>query len=86
MVALFGCRSTHFRGCNIGGCIRAHRANRIKEIIENQGHKTALKVLDAWEDSSGLTLRDWFKRHLEIKAIEIEDGTIFEYEKEAERT
>lgn len=61
-------------------------AERIKEIIEEQGHKIALQILDAQTNSDELTLRQWFDRHLAIKAIEVEDGTIAEYEREAERT
>lgn len=61
-------------------------AERIKEIVEEQGYKIALQILDAQTNSDELTLRDWFKRHLAMKAIEVEDGTIAEYEREAERT
>jgi len=61
-------------------------AERIKEIIEEQGYKIALQILDAQTTSDELTLRQWFKRHLAIKAIQVTDGTIAEYEREAERT
>lgn len=59
---------------------------RIKEIIEEQGHDIALDILGAQQGSDALTLRGWFPRHLAIRAIEVTDGTIAEYEREAERT
>lgn len=61
-------------------------AERIAEIIDKQGYETALKVLNVTQKSDMLTLREWFIKHLERKAITIEDGTIAGYEKEAERT
>lgn len=61
-------------------------AERIKEIIEEQGYEIALQILDAQTNSDELTLREWFDRHLAMKAIEVTDGTIAEYEREAERT
>lgn len=33
-----------------------------------------------------MTLRDWFPKHLATRNIEVTDGTIAEYEREAERT
>ena len=61
-------------------------AERIAEIIDKQGFEVALKVLNVTQKSNMLTLREWFVKHLERKAITIEDGTIAGYEKEAERT
>lgn len=61
-------------------------AERIKEIIETQGYKIALEILGAQSNSDKLTLREWFPQHLSIRAIEVTDGTIAEYEREAERT
>lgn len=61
-------------------------AQRIKDIIENQGPAIALDVLGAQQQSDELTLRDWFPKHLAVRAIEVTDGTIAEYEREAERT
>lgn len=59
---------------------------RIKEVIEEQSYEVALKLLDAYRESDAITLREWFRRHLDIRAIEVTDGTIAEYEREAERT
>lgn len=59
---------------------------RIKEIIEEQGYEIALQILGATQGSDAITLREWFPRHLAIRAIEVTDGTIAEYEREAERT
>ena len=59
---------------------------RIKEIIEEQGYEIALQILGATQGSYAITLREWFPRHLAIRAIEVTDGTIAEYEREAERT
>lgn len=59
---------------------------RIKEIIENQCHRIALDILGAQRGSDALTLRDQFPRHLAIRAIEVTDSTIAEYEREAART
>lgn len=61
-------------------------AARIKEIIENQGHKIALDILGAQQESDKLTLRAWFDRHLAIRAIKVEYGTIAEYQRETQRT
>jgi hypothetical protein len=57
-----------------------------KKIIETQGHEIALEILQAQHESQTMTLRDWFPKHLAIRAIEVTDGTIVEYEREAERT
>lgn len=61
-------------------------ALKIKEIIETQGYKVALQILEAQQASDAMTLRDWFPLHLKVRSIEVTDGTIAEYEKEAERT
>src|SRR5690625_1913027 len=61
-------------------------AKQIKKIIETQGHEIALEILQAQHESKTMTLREWFPKHLAIRAIEVTDGTIAEYEREAERT
>lgn len=61
-------------------------AERIARIIDTQGHEAALKILNAQQDGKQMTLRQWFERHLKVKAIKLEDGTIAGYEREAART
>ena len=61
-------------------------AERIAAIIERQGYKVALKVLNVKQRSEVMTLEQWFRKHLERKSITIEDGTIAGYEREAART
>lgn len=61
-------------------------AERIKDIVEKRGYQAALKILGKTEKSSMLTLEEWFRKHLERKSINIEDGTIAGYEREAART
>lgn len=61
-------------------------AERIADIIDRQGYVVALKVLGVQQRSQKLTLEQWFRKHLERKAIRIEDGTIAGYEAEAART
>lgn len=61
-------------------------AERIAGIIDKQGHVVALKVLGVQQRSDKLTLEQWFRKHLERRAIHIEDGTIAGYEAEAART
>lgn len=61
-------------------------AVKIKEIIETQGPAIALQILEAQQVSETMTLREWFPQHLAVRAIEVTDGTIAEYEREAERT
>jgi integrase len=61
-------------------------AERIAAIIEKQGYTVALKVLGVQQRSQKMTLEEWFRKHLERKAINIEDGTIAGYEAEAART
>lgn len=61
-------------------------AKRIKHIVETQGHEIALEILQAQRESDTMTLAGWFPKHLAIRSIEVTDGTIAEYEREAART
>lgn len=61
-------------------------AERIAKIIDKQGYKVALRVLNVKQKSDVLTLEEWFRKHLTRKSITIEDGTIAGYEREAART
>ena len=61
-------------------------AERIRDIIDRQGYQVALKVLNVTQKSKVMTLEEWFRKHLERKAIKVEDGTIAGYEREAART
>lgn len=61
-------------------------AEKIKQIIETQGHTIALQILHAQTEHDGLTLADWFTKHLQVKSISVTEGTIAGYEAEAKRT
>lgn len=61
-------------------------AERIQDIIEKQGYKVALRVLNVKQKSNVLTLEEWFRKHLVRKSITVSDGTIAGYEAEAART
>lgn len=61
-------------------------AKKIKQIVETQGSAVALQILEAQQESDAMTLREWFTLDMKIRSIESTDGTIGEYEREAERT
>jgi len=63
-------------------------AKKIKRIIEDprKGVAVALQLLDAAQDSDGLTLAEFFPRFLESRRLRCTDGTIAGYRREAERT
>ena len=61
-------------------------AERIAQIIDRQGYKVALKILNVKQRSEVVTLEQGFRKHLERKSITVEDGTIAGHEAEAART
>src|SRR5699024_1548702 len=56
-----------------------HGAEKIKHIIETQGHQIALDILDAQQRSDRMTLADWFPKHIAIVSIKATQGAIADY-------
>lgn len=62
-------------------------AEKLAQIIEKRGYQAALRILGANQISkAGMTLEGWFRKYLERKAVNLEGGTIADYEREAKRT
>lgn len=61
-------------------------AERIKAIIETQGPEVALRILGAQQQATGMTLAEWFEKHLTIRKTRATPGTLAGYRAEASRT